>query len=144
MDLYWIPLGAGGRSVRLNGKVFEAVVARAEHRPRRDIYHAALVVDVPEGTYAVEVGPVLPRGRRGAVARGGVGSRLLGWSAAFRYEVRCWCGGTIPDLGEAVESARRGPRRRRMRDAGGDVAPGQRRGGRARAGGGRRGPGGAS
>jgi hypothetical protein len=22
----------------------------------------------------------------------------------FRYEVRCWCGGVIPDLAEAVES----------------------------------------
>jgi len=25
IDLYWLPLGAGGHSVRLNGKVFEAV-----------------------------------------------------------------------------------------------------------------------
>ena len=25
VDLYWLPLGAGGHSVRLNGRVFEAV-----------------------------------------------------------------------------------------------------------------------
>jgi hypothetical protein len=28
VDLYWLPLGAGGHSVRLNGRVFEAVAAR--------------------------------------------------------------------------------------------------------------------
>ena len=27
IDLYWLPLGAGGHSVRVNGKVFEAVAA---------------------------------------------------------------------------------------------------------------------
>ncbi len=31
IDLYWLPLGAGGHSVRLNGRVFEAVVSRLEH-----------------------------------------------------------------------------------------------------------------
>ena len=28
VDLYWLPLGAGGHSVRLNGRVFEAVASR--------------------------------------------------------------------------------------------------------------------
>jgi hypothetical protein len=27
VDLYWIPLGAGGHSVRFNGRVFEAIEA---------------------------------------------------------------------------------------------------------------------
>jgi hypothetical protein len=31
-DLYWLPLGAGGQSVRLNGRVFEAVAARLARR----------------------------------------------------------------------------------------------------------------
>jgi hypothetical protein len=26
-DLYWIPLGAGGHSVRFNGRVYEAIAA---------------------------------------------------------------------------------------------------------------------
>ena len=30
VDLYWLPLGAGGHSVRLNGRVYEAVAARLE------------------------------------------------------------------------------------------------------------------
>jgi hypothetical protein len=42
LDLYWLPLGAGGQSVRFNGRVFEAVAARWQHRPVRDLYHSAL------------------------------------------------------------------------------------------------------
>jgi hypothetical protein len=108
VDLYWIPLGAGGHSVRLNGIVFEALVAAWEHRPRRDIYHAALLVSVDGERYAVELAPALDRSRRdrGVVRTGAVGSRLLGWSALFRYELRCWRDGTIPDLGFAVGGPR--------------------------------------
>jgi hypothetical protein len=49
VDLYWLPLGAGGRSVRLNGRVFEAVAARLEKRTTKDLYHSALEIRVPEG-----------------------------------------------------------------------------------------------
>jgi len=42
VDLYWLPLGAGGHSVKHNGRVFEAIVARKEGRPALDIYHSAL------------------------------------------------------------------------------------------------------
>jgi hypothetical protein len=31
-DLYWLPLGAGGHSVRLNGRAYEAVVAASQRR----------------------------------------------------------------------------------------------------------------
>ena len=41
------------------------------------------------------------------VATGAVGSRHLGRLRLFRYEVRRWRGGTIPDLGEAVGGPRR-------------------------------------
>jgi hypothetical protein len=46
VDLYWIPLGAGGHSVRFNGRVFEAIEAVRQHRRRCDLYHAALVVEL--------------------------------------------------------------------------------------------------
>ena len=39
VELYWIPLGAGGHSVRFNGKVYEAISARVARRPSCDIYH---------------------------------------------------------------------------------------------------------
>jgi hypothetical protein len=108
VDLYWLPLGAGGHSVRLNGRVFEAVTARLAHRRRCDLYHSALEVHVPEGRFAIEMTPV-PDGdgaERGVVAEGPVGSRPAGRFRLFRYEVRRWLGGQIPDLAEAVESPR--------------------------------------
>jgi len=77
IDLYWLPLGAGGHSVRLNGRVFEAVAARLERRPTCDLYHSALEVRVPEGRFVIEQAPVRDSngGERGVVAEGAVGSR---------------------------------------------------------------------
>ncbi len=106
VDLFWLPLGAGGHSVRLNGRVYEAIVARWERRPRCDLYHSALVVTVPEGSFVIEMAPV-PDGDgagRGVVAEGPVGSRLARRLRLFRYEVRCWRDGVIPDVAEAVAS----------------------------------------
>jgi hypothetical protein len=109
VDLYWLPLGAGGHSVRLNGIAYEAVMARIGRRPARDLYHSALEVRVAEATYVIEMTPV--RGgdaaRRGVVGEGAVGSRLAGRLRLFRYEIRCWAGGAIPDVAEAVDSPRR-------------------------------------
>lgn len=106
VDLYWLPLGAGGHSVRLNGRVFEAVAARLERRAPRDLYHSALEVRVSEGRYVIEQAPVRDRNGadRGVVAEGAVGSRWARRLRIFRYEVRRWCGGVIPDADEAVES----------------------------------------
>jgi hypothetical protein len=67
VDLYWLPLGAGGHFVRLDGRVFEAVVSRLERRPACDLYHFALDVRVPEGRYVIEQTPV-PDGDGGGVA----------------------------------------------------------------------------
>ena len=109
VDLYWLPLGAGGHSVRLNGRVFEAVAARLERRPPCDLYHSALEVRVPEGRFVIEQAPVRDGSgsERGVVAEGAVGSRWAGRFRIFRYEVRCWRDGVIPDADEAVESPRR-------------------------------------
>jgi hypothetical protein len=108
VELYWLPLGAGGHSVRVNGKVFEAVAARRERRARRDLYHAGLQVYVPEGRFVIEQAPAWGEGsRRGVVAGGPVGLRALGRFRLFRYEIRRWQEGTIPDIAEAVDSPRR-------------------------------------
>jgi len=108
IDLYWLPLGAGGHSVRLNGIVFEAVVAALQRRPRLGLYHAALEVTTPDGRWVIEQAPAWHDGAdRGVVAEGAVGLRAAGRLRLFRYEVRCWRDGTIPDLAEAVESPRR-------------------------------------
>jgi hypothetical protein len=109
VDLYWLPLGAGGRSVRLNGRVFEALVAGLERRTACDLYHSALVVRTPEGRFVIEMTPVRDGNgaTRGVVAEGAVGSRLAGWCRLFRYEVRRWRDGAIPDVAEAVASPQR-------------------------------------
>jgi hypothetical protein len=108
IDLYWLPLGAGGHSVRLNGLVFEALAARLQHRGRADLYHSALEVHVPEGRFVIEQAPAWgTSGERGVVAEGPVGIRAAGRFRLFRYEVRRWRDGVIPDIAEAVESPRR-------------------------------------
>ncbi len=106
VDLYWLPLGAGGRSVRLCGRTFERVVAMLERRSTCDLYHSALEVRVPAGRYVIEMTPV-PDSRgaeRGVAVEGAVGSRLARRLRVFRYEIRRWRDGVIPDAHEAVAS----------------------------------------
>lgn len=104
MDLLWIPLGAGASVVRLSGRVFEALCAALARRPRLDLYHSALVVTVDETTWTIEMGPEFDGHGldRGVVAIGAVGFNWLRRFKVFRYEVRCWAGGTIPDASYAV------------------------------------------
>ncbi|HTQ67522.1 MAG TPA: hypothetical protein VMI13_02415 [Solirubrobacteraceae bacterium] len=109
VDLYWLPLGAGGHYVRLNGRVYEAVAARLQRRVARDLYHSALWVEVAQDEYVIEQAPVRDwSGRqRGVVAEGAVGARWAGRFRIFRYEIRRWRSGHIPDVAEAVDSPRR-------------------------------------
>jgi hypothetical protein len=95
--------------VRLNGRVYEAVVARLEKRTTSDLYHSALAVRVSEGKFVIEMAPI-PDGNgslRGVVAEGPVGSRWARSLRIFRYEIRRWRDGAIPDIDEAVESPQR-------------------------------------
>ena len=126
----WIPLGAGGHSVRFNGRVFEAIAAAGQHRRRRDLYHAALVVEL-EAIVHIErafAGP--DEASRGAVATGAVGSRHAGRLLLFRYEAAAAAAGR--------SRSRRGGRRAppaHQRSSG--RPPCSTRGDRADAGGGR-------
>jgi hypothetical protein len=109
VDLFWLPLGAGGHSVRLNGRIFEAMVSGLERRRACDLYHSALIVHLPEGRFVIEQAPVGHGDAldRGVVSEGAVGSRWAGRFRIFRYEIRCWRDGVIPDIDEAVESPQR-------------------------------------
>jgi hypothetical protein len=104
IQLFWLPLGAGGRSVRWNGRVFEALAARHEHRPAQDLDHSALAVRLGDERYVIEMAPAWSRAAddRGVVRTGAVGLRWLGLCVLFRYEVRLWRDGVIPDVEEAV------------------------------------------
>jgi hypothetical protein len=122
VDLYWLPLGAGGHFVRLNGRLYEALAARLQRRRAYDLYHSALQVELPEGTFVIEQAPVHDwSGKdRGVVAEGAVGILWAGRFRIFRYEIRLWRGGHIPDVAEAVDSPRPltndEPRARRVLD----------------------------
>jgi hypothetical protein len=109
VDLYWLPLGAGGHFVRLNGRVFEAAASRAARRPACDLYHSALEVRVAAARFVIEQAPVRDGHgeQRGVVAEGPVGIRWAARFRIFRYEIRSWRDGQIPDIDEAVESPRR-------------------------------------
>src|SRR4029450_12734683 len=93
VDLYWLPLGAGGHFVRLNGRVYEAGAGWRGRRPRAAPYPSPLAppaVTAPAGPYAIEMAPT-PDAQgpaRGVVAEGPVGSRLASRFRPFRYEVR--------------------------------------------------------
>jgi hypothetical protein len=104
VDLFWLPLGAGRTVVRRSGRLFETVAARRAGRRQRDLYHAALEVTSNGERFVIEMAPVWGNREpdRGVVGEGPVGLRPLGRSRLFRYEVRCWRDGVIPDIATAV------------------------------------------
>lgn len=108
VDLYWLSLGAGGHCVWWNGRIYEALAARRARRRPCDLYHSALEVRVPEGRFVVESAPIRAADGpdRGVVGEGPVGARWAGRLRIFRYELRFWRDGRIPDIAEAVDSPR--------------------------------------
>ena len=110
VDLYWLPLGAGGHFVRANGRIYEALAAWRGKRPRRNLYHSALIVTVPGGEFVIEQSWPIPSGdkeQRGVVAEGPVGTQRARSLRFLRYEIRRWRDGVIADLDEAVDSPQR-------------------------------------
>jgi len=105
IDLYWIPLGAGGNGyVRFNGRVYERVAAWRERRRPLDLYHTALRVRTDDSVFIVENAWPSPDAdvvARGVVLEGPVFARWLARFRPFRYEVRRWPDGVIADADEA-------------------------------------------
>lgn len=108
VTLWWIPVGAGGRVVIHTSRWWERLRALREHRPQRPLFHAALAIVDRGERHVIEMTPAWGNGldERGVVATGPVGLRMLGRSRFFRYEVRCWRDGVIPDLAWAVGGPR--------------------------------------
>jgi hypothetical protein len=107
VSLYWLPLGAEGNpAVRWSGRVYETIAAHRESRERLRLFHSALRVRLDETSFVVEMGPAwgAPAVERGVVGEGPVGLRFLGRSRFFRYEIRRWRDGVIPDADRAVDS----------------------------------------
>jgi hypothetical protein len=102
VDVVWISLGAHSWLVRCCGRLYEAVVAARDGRPRRHLYHAALQVHVDGVTSWIEMALPVHRCGRGVIAGGPVGARILGRSRWFAYEVHCWTGDSIPTVPAAL------------------------------------------
>ena len=85
------------------------MAALHEGRPACYVYHSALEVRQGECRYVIEMGPAWGASGpdRGVVCEGPVGAKWLGRFRLFRYEVRGWRDGPIPDATEAVQSPRR-------------------------------------
>ncbi|QGU04576.1 hypothetical protein [Corynebacterium comes] len=105
--LWWLPVGAGGHFVVHTSHWWEVMTARREHRPPQPLFHAALEVFDGEAGHVIEMTPAWGQKveARGVVATGPVGAGFLGRSRLFRYEVRCWRDGVIPDRDFAVGEA---------------------------------------
>lgn len=97
-------MGAGEHVVVHTSRWWERVQARREHRAPEPLLHAALEIYTDSCRYVVEMTPAWgqPAGARGVVASGPVGLRALGGLRAFRYEVRAWPDGELPDRTFAV------------------------------------------
>lgn len=95
--------------MRLNGRAYEAIAARIERRPAYALYHAALEIRLGKQRFVIEMAPAFDGHgeRRGVVAEGPVGARWAGRLRIFRYEIRRWSDGEIPDVEEAVDGPRR-------------------------------------
>ena len=108
VELFWLPLGAGETTgvVRASGRLYEALAATRERRPRRALYHSALRVVLDSQEHIIEMAPVWSSSEpgRGVAGQGAVGRPCLARWRLFRYEVRCWAGGVIPDAAYAVDS----------------------------------------
>jgi hypothetical protein len=104
VEILWIPLGAGQHVVRITGRLYETLAAFVQRRPACALFHSALVVNVPDGRYVIEMTPVadVHGERRGVVAEGAVGSAWLGKLRIFRYEIHRWHDGVIPDADNAT------------------------------------------
>jgi hypothetical protein len=99
LQLWWLPVGAGGHVVIHTSRWWELVQARRHHRRPQPLFHSALIVDAGNVEHVIEMAPAWGRNdpARRVVATGPVGLRQLGRFPLFRYEVRCWPNGILPD-----------------------------------------------
>jgi hypothetical protein len=102
VDVFFFPVGAHGAVAGWVARLYEAVVAARDRRPRRELFHAALEVSADGVTSSwIEMALPVHRCDRGVIAEGPVGARFLGRWRCFRYEVHRWTGDAIPDVSSA-------------------------------------------
>lgn len=103
-ELWWLPVGAGGVVVARTSRWWELLSARHDRRAPQQLVHAALELFTDGGRFVIEMTPQWgqPQDASGVVVTGPVGLRALGRFRLFRYEVRAWPEGILPDRAYAV------------------------------------------
>ena len=103
-ELWWIPVGAGGRFVVHTSRWWEHLQAARQRRRPQLLFHAALEIFCDEHRFVIEMTPAWgqPAEASGVVSTGPVGLRMLGHFSAFQYQIRAWPEGTLPDRAHAV------------------------------------------
>src|SRR4051812_4512715 len=105
ITLWWLPVGAGGHVVKHTSHWWEVLAALRDARAPQPLFHSALEVVTHGQRYLVEMAPDWGGPKetdRGVVATGPVGLRAGGRCRLFRYQVRCWHNGDLPDRNWAV------------------------------------------
>src|SRR5262245_14981445 len=87
VEVFFFPVGSPGALPGGSPRLYEAVVAARDRRPRRELFHAALEVRTDAMTTWIEMALPVHRCDRGIVAEGPVGARVLSRWRLFRYEV---------------------------------------------------------
>lgn len=105
-DVWWLPVGAGSGVAVRTSRAWELIQARRGHRAPQPLFHTALEVRLDGVRWLIEMASAWsgPGATRGVVSGGPVGAVPLGCSRLFRYEVRRWREGVLPDRRYAVRS----------------------------------------
>lgn len=104
---------------------WELLSARRDRRTPLQLVHAALEVFTGGERYVIEMTPQWgqPRTASGVMATGPVGLQALGRFRMFRYVVRAWPNGVLPDRACAVAAPTSIPLRRTQAQALLDTLP---------------------
>ena len=105
VDLYWLPVGAGKLSPPRKWSLWlwEAVDAALHRRPRKQLFHAGLKLQVPDGqVFTIELMPDFIPSSTPPAMTGPVGFRQAGRWRFFRYRLSCEPVTRLPDEEFAV------------------------------------------
>jgi hypothetical protein len=93
IELYWLPLGAGGWFVKLNGRIWETIHARRERRRACDLYQPPWSCASPRaGLWSRTAGPSPTPTAQPAACSWKARCSAAGWDAGGCSATRCAAG----------------------------------------------------
>ena len=85
IELWWLPVGAGGCVVKRTSRFWELPCAARDRRRPQPLFHAALELYLADHRYVIEMTPAWgkPSEARGVIGQGPVGLKILGQLRLF-------------------------------------------------------------